>query len=524
MNDSLSPQTPLAARIGLTDEDALSASAITQATLTERQQILQQAIVHGLLSLALQPDDQQFTNRVRQALMPDQNAFTQNVIAHLAPPALKKSRKPVAWWRLTALSSALAAGLAILVWVITIPVVLASATRSASAVWHQLPKNILTGSTIVLSSGLAEFDLHGHGQLIIEGPAELTFLAANRARLTRGRISLHVTPAGRGYIIDTPDGQIVDISTHFAVSVDGKGTTEAHVIDGAITARANNTTDTILLSQDDAAQVHGGQVKKLAANLGEFYTSLPPMTPTTPPYVRWRLDEGQGTIAKAQSQGFDSANTDLILRGLRPDRLPTWVSGQQGQALDFSGSGAYAASDFPGIGGTSARTVACWIRMPQDFTTADGFAIVSWGHFSKNKFGSVWQLSLNSLPQDGAIGRIRIGTHGGMLVGTTDLRDNQWHHVAMVMYGGVRPDIGTHVLVYLDGQLEPISRRTLRSIDTEITDQSHGVWVGRNITYTNDRQLHPQGFLRGQVDDVVITAAALSQDDILRIMAGKDVK
>ena len=162
--------------------------------------------------------------------------------------------------------------------------------------------------------------------------------------------------------------------------------------------------------------------------------------------------------------------------------------------------------------------------MPQDFTAADGFALVSWGHFSNTTFGSVWQLSLNTLPQDGAMGRIRIGTHGGMLVGTTDLRDDQWHHVAIVMYGGVRPDIGTHVMVYIDGQLESISHRTLRTIDTKITNQSHGVWVGRNITYTNDQQTHPQGFLRGQVDDVLIAAAALSQDDIRRIMTGKDIK
>ncbi len=524
MNDSLSPQTPLAARIGLLDENALSGSTITQASTTERQQLIQHTIIHGLLPLALQPDNQQFTDRIRQALMPDQTAFTKNVINHLAAPVIKQSRRPIAWWQLTAFSSATAAGLAILIWIITMPVTLASATRTASATWQQLPNNILANATIVLTSGLAEFDLNGHGQILIEGPAEFTFLAANRARLTRGRISLHVTPAGRGYTIDTPDGQIVDISTHFAVSVDGKGTTEAHVINGAITARANDSSDTILLAQDDAAQVHAGQVKKLTANPGAFYTTLPPVTPTAPPFIRWRLDEGQGNFAKAQTHGFDSANTDLYLRGLRPNHVPTWVSGHQGQALAFSGSGAYAASDFPGIGGTNARTLACWVRMPQDFTAADGFALISWGHYSSTKFGSVWQLALNALPKDGPMGRIRIGTHGGMLVGTSDLRDNQWHHVAIVMYGGIRPNIGTHVLVYLDGQLEPISHRTLRSIDTEISDKNHGVWVGRNITNTNDQISHPQGFLRGQIDDVVIVAAALSQTDIRRIMNGDAIK
>ncbi len=62
--------------------------------------------------------------------------------------------------------------------------------------------------------------------------------------------------------------------------------------------------------------------------------------------------------------------------------------------------------------------------------------------------------------------------HEGQVVGDTDLRDGEWHHVAVVLYGGSLPNVGTHVMLYLDGDPEPVSRRSLREVKTKIEGSS----------------------------------------------------
>jgi hypothetical protein len=71
------------------------------------------------------------------------------------------------------------------------------------------------------------------------------------------------------------------------------------------------------------------------------------------------------------------------------------------------------------------------------------------------------------------------------------------------------------LLIYLDGELEPISRRALLELNTRTGNASHGVWLGRNITYTHSvPDHHHGGFFRGEMDEVFIFDAALSHDEI----------
>ena len=536
MSDHLSDSIDPGARIGLGPADALSSHHLGGLRPEEAAQVARHALIHGLLPLALEDDAARraFTARITTALVPEAARFTRQVVGRLQPVAAPQDRGPLArstprraggprsqGWRGYALAAALAASLMVALIVRDGGTGVATLAHTESASWERLPGTLVAGTRLLLTSGLAEFDLHGRGRLVVEGPAELELASAMRTVLHRGRLVLSVTPAGHGYRIETPSGTLIDLGTRFGVAVDAEGSAEAHVIEGSIEAIAGRGQTAVILQKDDAARLSAGRLERLTADPGAFYTSLPPHGTGSAAQVRWRFDEGQGTTAHAQVQGFSGLASDLTLRAVHDAPLPQWVAGTQGRALAFDGRGGFAESAFPGIAGTQARTVACWVRAPRDFTPADGFAIVSWGQFSSAGRGAVWQISLNPLAHDGPLGRIRVGTHGGLLVGSTDLRDDAWHHVAVVMYGGARPDIGTHVLVYVDGRLETITRRTLLAIDTRITDGGHGVWVGRNVTYTDDAKLHPQAFLRGALDDLVITAGALSQDEIRELMEGR---
>ena len=80
------------------------------------------------------------------------------------------------------------------------------------------------GSSIVLEGGTTRLFLPRIGHVIIEGPADFKLTGPMRARLSYGRIKMRVTErTGQGFVIETPDGEVTDLGTEFALNVsDGK--------------------------------------------------------------------------------------------------------------------------------------------------------------------------------------------------------------------------------------------------------------------------------------------------------------
>src|SRR5690606_24227319 len=74
------------------------------------------------------------------------------------------------------------------------------------------------GEPLVLESGLAEVRFHSGAKIVVEGPASIK-LANNKAFLSEGRIAAKVPKAARGFAINTPEVNVVDLGTEFAVSV-----------------------------------------------------------------------------------------------------------------------------------------------------------------------------------------------------------------------------------------------------------------------------------------------------------------
>jgi hypothetical protein len=194
------------------------------------------------------------------------------------------------------------------------------------------------------------------------------------------------------------------------------------------------------------------------------------------------------------------------------------VQGQFGPGLSFDGRDDFVECEFAGIGGTRPRTVAFWVKVPRDFRTTEGYAIVNWGTMEET--GRAWQVSINPMENEGPLGRLRIGVNRGWVVGTTDLRDDRWHHCAVVMYGGHRPDAGTHILLYVDGELEPAARKAVMEISTAIdTARAHNLWLGRNLNYEGENWKVDGGpFFRGCLDELFVFDAALDQTRIQFLM------
>jgi hypothetical protein len=471
-----------------------------------------QAALHGMLGPAT--EDDLFTERVAERFSDTVKQADEQQFGHSVQRRIRKAlfRRRVSWAAAALLM--LTAGL--LTWMqLPEPVATVSRVESSSTTLTWVAGDKLSsGDALKFASGLVELDLRGRGRMIVEGPADIEFTGPTGAVLRKGRILLRVTPAGHGYRLETPRGSLVDLGTEFGVSVDEQtGQVETHVLEGEVKAIPNKGGEQILLRHDEGLKQTGDLNVRIPADRGSFYASLPPVRRGSPAMIHWNMDTNGTSSVQANAKGFGKEGLDLKFLDKRGSASPTTSDGPFGAAVSFDGEQLFGESEFKGISGQSPRTVALWVKVPSDFIKIQGFAMVSWGTWARDSPGSVWQISVNPSQFEGSVGRLRIGTHLGAAIGRTDLRDDRWHHVAVVLYPAENPDFGQHVLLFVDGEVEPVSNRILGEIDTSTRDASHGVWLGRNINIDNDFK-----FFRGGLDEVYIFDAALTQEEIRRLM------
>jgi FecR protein len=108
--------------------------------------------------------------------------------------------------------------------------------QQADCVWQQAPslqEDRFSAGMINLVSGAAEFRFDSGTNIILEGPCELTVETVDSARLLAGTVFVNVTEVSNGFLLDTPEAQIIDEGTQYAVTLDSQAT-EVHVFDGSV--------------------------------------------------------------------------------------------------------------------------------------------------------------------------------------------------------------------------------------------------------------------------------------------------
>jgi FecR protein len=106
----------------------------------------------------------------------------------------------------------------------------------ADCVWQQSPSladGVFNAGMIKLTSGAAELRFDSGTHVVLEGPCELFVNKADSARLLAGRVFVNVTELSHGFLLETPEAQIIDEGTQYAVALDLL-TTEVHVFDGSV--------------------------------------------------------------------------------------------------------------------------------------------------------------------------------------------------------------------------------------------------------------------------------------------------
>ena len=163
------------------------------------------------------------------------------------------------------------------------------------------------------------------------------------------------------------------------------------------------------------------------------------------------------------------------------------VFGKKGNGLRFGGAGEHViVKGFKGVVDDKARSVTAWIKT----TDSDG-SVVSWGASTGN--GRLWDLVLKE-------GKLALQVGGGELLAETQVNNNQWRHVAVVL-----PSSSQYLedaVLYIDGNVQSVSSSANPSI---ATGDSRDLMIGTNAA---------QNHFEGVVDEVRIYERGLTRNEI----------
>ncbi len=118
--------------------------------------------------------------------------------------------------------------------------VVARLGRTHSARWadHATPYAagdvLQRGQELDLAEGLVEVVFTSGAEVILQGPAKLRLAASDGSRLSYGTLTASVSPAARGFWIDTPHSRLVDLGTRFGMKLAQDGACEVTVFEGAV--------------------------------------------------------------------------------------------------------------------------------------------------------------------------------------------------------------------------------------------------------------------------------------------------
>lgn len=391
--------------------------------------------------------------------------------------------------------------------------------QQRSAVWEGGAYN--TGDAVrkgdlTLREGYAELTLAHGVRLILEAPLTIDVADPKRVVLKSGSLVATVPRPAIGFTVITPSSEVVDLGTEFGVSVDKQGGSEVCVLKGEVKARGSSAQGFVKMVKNEACSFDPDrQMKMIQSDPARYLRALPGRSNSNSEYLHWSFD-CEDVIAVCVGTGIQGKLYDGQLKALNNGEGPLFQEGVFGNALYFNGKDAYVETAFPGIGGTAPRTVTFWTKVPEGDIEHSGYAMICWGLMQP---GAAWQISANPFSPEGPLGRIRIGTMKGMVIGSTDLRDNCWHHIAIVMYGGDQADTSTHILIYVDGKLEKTSRKSIINISTTLDDEdSQPLRFGRNLSFLDDAKKIHDKFFNGWLDEVYIFDTALEHQQIQELM------
>lgn len=239
---------------------------------------------------------------------------------------------------------------------------------------------------------------------------------------------------------------------------------------------------TLLDSVDTLGVLSGKCTSGGRLNIQTAFSNLPISTDDHTPVAYWKFDETSGSIAEDSITIHDGTLTNF------PTNDSQWVTGYHGGALDFDGTNDYVVAT--GCKGLTVdmsnyhQVVTAWIKTDGG---SDG-TIISWG---EDEIRKMFEFLVNSS------GKLQLNVGDGYdIIGTAEVDDGEWHHVAVVSHGYYGPPYSLSEMIkfYVDGELD----------DDSSSDNSYGFNPTSNANVTIGACFDGSNYFDGLIDDVRI--------------------
>ncbi len=253
-------------------------------------------------------------------------------------------------------------------------------SRSLGVKWQDQAPRFQEGDTlppgpIQLASGLAQIEFIDGATVILEGPAELDIESPTKAVFRNGRLRAFVPEPARGFVIEGPSYDAVDLGTEFAMSVDANGESEIHVIDGEVAVHEKGGQELALLTTGKATRLDRDQPDMEAIDLDDSnFVDRQAMLQMSD--EGWEIDYANWK----ESRFAHASDPDTILYFDFEDHAP-WdrqIRNRHGTDLNGGIVGArWTTGRWPGKGALEFKRVTDRIRIDIP-VTCDSLTLATW--------------------------------------------------------------------------------------------------------------------------------------------------
>jgi FecR protein len=128
-----------------------------------------------------------------------------------------------------------------------------------------------------LTAGMIELKFANGAEVILEAPTAIEIVNSQRMIVKQGSCSVHAPPGAEGFEVLTPEAEVTDLGTRFAVSVTENGETEVQVVEGAAEVRHRNqqVAEKVLLKEHQASRLDGGHLSSIDFAPDQYRKRLP---------------------------------------------------------------------------------------------------------------------------------------------------------------------------------------------------------------------------------------------------------
>jgi hypothetical protein len=363
-----------------------------------------------------------------------------------------------------------------------------------------------------LNSGLVNLRFTNGVEVVVESPARFSLESSQLLILHAGRLSANVSPAGKGFTVQTPSADVIDHGTEFGVEVTAGLGSEIHVFRGEVEVKSRTADeDTLRLFTDQATRVDevAGSPAGIAVDPDRFLRSFDEPSANYAARVR-QLNPVLYFRMPPSSDG--RTLTDQSGNGLHArieagtSERPLFASGRVGSAFQLGGprvSTHAVVPDYPKTTNNQLSAVA-WVFA--DSRPRWASIIKNWGQgeIGQFHFGLVdhtGELEILVKSPKGAGARARVRDTEPFPVGT-------WQHVAFVADGST-------LRLYRNGQEigsaphKPIATPTIQSLG-----------IGAKLVGNHPKRPgSPADFWHGRIDELALFNHALDGEAVRDLFA-----